>query len=323
MTEFIFTNNAFSGVATAFGPSAATITIASGTGAAFPAPASGQWFAITLTDQATRLVHEVVYVLNRTGDNFQTVLRGQEGTAAGTWAIGDIVQHNVTAGTLAAFAQGSGFLNLQIFSSSATYTPTPGAGRVVAAVQAAGGGSAGVAGPGNSSLLAAGEAGSSGQYAAGQFFGPFSSILVTVGSGGAGGAAGQNDGSAGAGSSFGSLLQTFGGPGGKAFAPTAPPFVNGGGQLASGTIIGGNIEAGELGNAGGLIIAMTTTNWASAQGGASHFAGPASGGTPATSPNPGRLGGGGGGIVAPGNNTLGTPGVRGGDGIVYVWEFSA
>lgn len=104
MAQFIFTDNANTTLATGIGSSTTTIVLAPGTGNEFPSPAAGQQFAMTLNDAATKLVFEVVYVTARSGDTC-TVVRGQEGTTAVSWAIGDYIFHGPTAGTQAAFGQ--------------------------------------------------------------------------------------------------------------------------------------------------------------------------------------------------------------------------
>lgn len=97
MTQFIFSNNASTTLTSAVTAGSTTLQVASG--AAFPVPASGQQFAIWMTDAATGLTHEVMYVTANSANQF-TVIRGQEGTAATSWAIGDIVQHVISAGTV-------------------------------------------------------------------------------------------------------------------------------------------------------------------------------------------------------------------------------
>ena len=116
MTQFVFSNNASTTVAAAITGSSTTLPVASG--AAFPVPIAGQQFAIWMTDAATKLVHEVMYVTANANNQF-TVVRGQEGTTATSWAIGDYVQHVWTAGT-AVGALGSGYVAHS--SISANYT---------------------------------------------------------------------------------------------------------------------------------------------------------------------------------------------------------
>lgn len=104
-SQALFANNAATTLTSAAGPTTTTLQVASGVG--FPTPGAGQFFAIYMTDAATKSQHEVIYVTTNAANQF-TVLRGQEGTTAQSWVIGDIVQHVVTAGVLASFEQING-----------------------------------------------------------------------------------------------------------------------------------------------------------------------------------------------------------------------
>lgn len=105
MTQFVFANNAKSTLAAPVAPGDTTITLFTGQGALFPSPGAGQQFAISLLDQATATQREIMYCTSRTGDVL-TVVRAREGTAAGTWVIGDFANGFITAGIAAAFGQG-------------------------------------------------------------------------------------------------------------------------------------------------------------------------------------------------------------------------
>ena len=107
MTATRFANNANTTLGSAASPSATAITVASGTGAAFPTLALGQYFMATLSATSTGLPNEIVKVTARTGDTM-TVVRAQEGTTAQAWTVGDRFSNFVTAG----------FLNSLIDSSS-------------------------------------------------------------------------------------------------------------------------------------------------------------------------------------------------------------
>ena len=98
MSREIYTNNATTTLGSSVSPSATTITVAVGTGAAFPSPGAGEYFTATLwaVGSTTGTPNEIVRVTNRTGDSM-TVVRGQEGTSATTWAIGDTFANYPTA----------------------------------------------------------------------------------------------------------------------------------------------------------------------------------------------------------------------------------
>lgn len=99
----LFTNNAVSLLATAIGPGSTTLTVLPGDGALFPSPGPGEYFLVTLEDQANT-VREIVRVNGRTGDTFTGLVRGYEGTVPSSWTSGPgadtLVDHRVTAETM-------------------------------------------------------------------------------------------------------------------------------------------------------------------------------------------------------------------------------
>jgi hypothetical protein len=101
---FVFSNNAKSTLAAPVAPGDTTVTLFTGTGALYPAPAAGQAFPLSMLDQSTGTQREIMYCTSRTGD-VCTVTRAQEGTSAGTWVIGDFANLFITKGIAAAFAQ--------------------------------------------------------------------------------------------------------------------------------------------------------------------------------------------------------------------------
>ncbi len=123
-------------------------------------------------------------------------------------------------------------LNVRTITSSSTYTPTAGTKSIV--VEAIGGGGA----SGNTTATGANQnavsaAGSNGAYAKARYTSGFSSISVTIGSGGTvagGGAGGGGDGGT---TSFGSLLVCPGGKGSLAGTAKTPPFNEGAAQPSS------------------------------------------------------------------------------------------
>ena len=108
-TKFVFANNGFSQLAIALAPGDTSLTLKAGTGDVFPNPGANEQFAITLQDEATGTLEEIVYCTGRVADVL-TIVRAQEGTTALAWAVGDYVQNFVTAGTAAAFNQGAGLV---------------------------------------------------------------------------------------------------------------------------------------------------------------------------------------------------------------------
>jgi len=104
MSVLIFANNAKTTLSSALTSSATTVNVASGTGSLFPNPSGTQYFILTLVDAATGLLNEIMWCTARSGDSL-TVVRGQEGTTAKSWLLGDYVNCFPTAGTQATFVQ--------------------------------------------------------------------------------------------------------------------------------------------------------------------------------------------------------------------------
>lgn len=104
-TTYLFANNASSDLAAPISSSDTTLSVTAGTGVRFPNPAVGQAFTVTLNDQATGDIYEIMLCTGRTGDVL-TVVRAQEGTSAQSWTAGDFVANFITAGTATIFVQG-------------------------------------------------------------------------------------------------------------------------------------------------------------------------------------------------------------------------
>lgn len=75
-------------------------------------------------------------------------------------------------------------LNVKVFTSSGTYTPTAGTKSIVVECQGGGGGGGGAVITGAASALSAGSGGAAGSYAKGRFMNIGSSYPVIVGAGG-------------------------------------------------------------------------------------------------------------------------------------------
>jgi len=104
--EFVFANNVKTTLAAAATSTQTTLTLSSSANLPSAIP-SGSYFALTLNDAATGTVFEIVYVTAISGANV-TCLRGQEGTGANAWSVGDYVYASNTAGILSSFANESG-----------------------------------------------------------------------------------------------------------------------------------------------------------------------------------------------------------------------
>lgn len=134
-------------------------------------------------------------------------------------------------------------INIQTFTTSGTYTPTPGTNSII--VEAVGGGGSGGAAPATgASTCSAAAGGGAGAYAKSRYTNGFSGgIAVTIGAAGVGPAAGLNSGNTGGTTTFGALISCPGGTGGLAIAAFTPPA--GGGSNGNNTAAptGGNILA--------------------------------------------------------------------------------
>lgn len=98
MTQFVIANNVNTQLAAPASNAATTLTLASS--ANLPTLAAGEVMPLVLNDAATGMNYEVVYVTAITGANL-TVIRGQEGTAAVNWSLGDAAYCAPTAGSVA------------------------------------------------------------------------------------------------------------------------------------------------------------------------------------------------------------------------------
>ena len=94
-----FSNNASAALASGINNAVTALTVATGAGALFPTLSAGDYFYATLVDSSNNI--EVIKVTARTGDNF-TIVRGQDGTTARSYASGDKVECRLTAGGLSA-----------------------------------------------------------------------------------------------------------------------------------------------------------------------------------------------------------------------------
>lgn len=100
----LITNNAASRLASTITGSSTSLSVTSGEGAKFPSPGAGEWFPVTLLKSDGSL--EIVRCTARSGDVL-TVTRGQEGTSAQAFSVGDRVELRLTAAAIGEFAQAS------------------------------------------------------------------------------------------------------------------------------------------------------------------------------------------------------------------------
>lgn len=94
------TNNATSRLAVSLSNSDTTVVLAAGDGDKFPTLSPGDWFPITIVRADAQ--REIMYATARASDVL-TVSRGQEGTAALSFAPNDRIELRATAGVFATF----------------------------------------------------------------------------------------------------------------------------------------------------------------------------------------------------------------------------
>lgn len=212
-------------------------------------------------------------------------------------------------------------LNVQVFTSNGTYTPTTGMKTVIFKVQGGGGAGGGSDSIGiGGSAVSLGSPGTSGTYSEGIFTAVLvgASKSVTVGAGGTGSSGGP--GTNGGTSSVGALITAPGGIGGNQLYNQIPPTVNGNGTNSSpGT--GANIFSA-IGTAGSASFAISTAIAITGAGGNSLF-GPGSYSTQINGAGVNGINFGSGGAATIVNSAGGTTtGGNGANGIIIAYEYS-
>jgi hypothetical protein len=233
----LYADNANTALAAGISSSATTIIVTTGTGGLFPNPTTGQFFTLTLNDQLTGNVYEICYCTARTGDSL-TVLRGQEGTTAVAWLLGDFAYNAWTAGTI----ETGRLLETRRFTTPGTFTYASPPGATRWEVEGAGAGGPGGGAPATGANQASnGAPGSGGSYGQKEYTSDPTGVTIVVGAPGVAALGGV--GTNGAASSFGTV--TF--PGGIAGAvATQTPLILAGTAPAAG--INGDVNnAGECG----------------------------------------------------------------------------
>lgn len=256
---------------------------------------------------------------------------GGGGFSGGIGGVGTVVLYEYKGG-LAVGPQGPqgdvgpqgppGVTNFTFFATGTTpYSPSLDSARFM--VECVGGGGGGGGSQQGLTLRGAGGGGGAGGYSRLVVDAPFSSnYTVTVGLGGAGGAAGDNDGSPGGTSVFGNaslgdILSCGGGAGGEGGQGTAVSgaFLGGLGGAAS----GGDVDANGMTGEYGIVIGDSVQ--VSGRGGGSYFG---DGGPSRRAVNPGvnaTAPGAGGSGAASSTGSSNQPGGNGAPGVIIIWEF--
>lgn len=221
---------------------------------------------------------------------------------------------------------GGRLLNIKTFTSSGTYTPTPGTRYVIVEAVGGGGGGGGCSSPDSGSVSSA-AGGNSGSHGKGRYA-VSSNIAVTIGSGGDGGNAsssstGATVGVAGGETRFGNLLICPGGNSGLAANSFQIPNICQSIAIKTNGVTGSNISSID-GEAGGNGFALGPG--ISGKGGSNPLgSGGASVGVTGSNSVKGNDGsgygsGGSGAFAGPG--AQGKSGGKGAPGLVIVWELS-
>lgn len=114
MAQFIFVNNLNTTLSAAINSTQTTISVTSVSG--FPTLNTDQILPLTLLDAATQSVYEIVYVTGISGTTL-TIQRGMEGSIANTYAVGDYVSCNPTAGTVSPVRSSLPYISSQVLPS--------------------------------------------------------------------------------------------------------------------------------------------------------------------------------------------------------------
>lgn len=92
----LVSNNASAAIALSITASDTTIILAAGQGVEFPSPGASDYFYATLVDSSNNL--EIVKCTSRSADTL-TVVRGQDNTAARSFAAGSLLELRIVAAT--------------------------------------------------------------------------------------------------------------------------------------------------------------------------------------------------------------------------------
>lgn len=216
-------------------------------------------------------------------------------------------------------------LNIQVLTSTATYTKTAGTNSQIVELQAPGGGGGGTAATGVGQSAAA-SGGSAGAYARVYFATAVSGITVTLPAGGVGGVAGNNAGTAASAATFGAAISCPGGNGGAGGAATsAASLTAAAAQTGVPTVSSGVTLLAVGGSAGmlGLVLAPGSFSWGGCGGPppicAAGFQNKFAAGAGITGTVYGE---GGGGANQPSASGAANPGGNGVGAVCIVYEFS-
>lgn len=208
---------------------------------------------------------------------------------------------------------------IQKFTSSGTYTPTPGVTKIIVEMVGGGGGGGG-APAGSSTSNSVGGGGGSGAYMLASITSPAASYAITIGTGGAAGTTGQ--GTSGGSTTFGSLVTCGGGSGGYTGTASGAPNAAGGGFGANAPTATGVTVILSMGGGFGQPGYMISGGSGNGGNGASLRLGNGGFGSANGTGSVGNgYGSGGGGALTSTTNTTQQNGGAGAPGIVIIYEY--
>ncbi|MBH3002278.1 phage tail protein [Serratia ureilytica] len=214
-------------------------------------------------------------------------------------------------------------LNVKTFTTSGTYTPTPGTKSIIVEGVGGGGGSGGSFKTQTGYYTGTGGGGAGGYFKTRLTSLP-NSVTISIGKGGKGGIGGASPtaGENGGQTSFGTFAQASGGNG----SSPSQPAVNSGVAYQLGSGFGGFATGGNIlnsrGGDGSASLIVRNGSGVSGAGGASHFDVGGSSQPWSNSGNAGGVGSGGGGSIHQDGNAVQPDGGDGGDGIIVVYEYA-
>lgn len=298
------------------------------TGNVFQSNAAAAPSFSTATYPSTTTINQVLYssanntVAGITAANNGTMISGTTGVPS--WLANGTTGQVLTAttGSPPSWAANAAFtsINVQVFTSTGTYTPTSGMKYCIIECVGGGGGGGATTATGAATVSTGGGGGSGGysrKFASAATIGV--SQAVTIGAAGTAGATSGGNGGAGGTTSLGAICNAGGGNGGAGSGAVAFAISGGGGGATSGT---GDVVA--AGYCGGLGIGNGTGGLGgSGFGASSAFGGGATGiyGTGAGAGNVGVNYGAGGSGGQTGNNGAAVAGGAGSKGVVVVTEY--
>lgn len=100
----VFANNAYSTLAVGLSAGDTTLSVATGHGARWPTIAAPD-FCYTTLENASGTIEIVEVTAHSAGADLMTIVRGQQGTSAASWAIGDLVEMRSTKVEMGAWEQ--------------------------------------------------------------------------------------------------------------------------------------------------------------------------------------------------------------------------